>query len=197
MLRPKFLLCWNNGLLGFPKLFSISFQPLQGINGTHVGWFSSKWLQTQWLCYVIVVSVLNKKHSSLMVVWLKVGIGTWHHKGRKWGAEAVRETTPPHIPASNSTLLWSEHPAPVLAKRGESFLLTCPGPRCSPSPKNAMQWNYRKIVNRRHTVGGRIWWKIIKDVDFKSSTVTNSKPVEGFGKMLNVVVCKLFWTALK
>lgn len=97
MLRFKLLLCWNNGLLGLPKLFSISFYPLQGIKGTNVGWFSSKWLQKLWLCYVILGFVFNKKHSYLMVAWLKVGITPWHHKGRKWGAEPVRKTTHPSI----------------------------------------------------------------------------------------------------
>lgn len=48
----------------------------------------------------------------LMVVRFKVGITPWHHKDIKSGPEAVRQTTPPHIPASRSLLL-------SLANRGE------------------------------------------------------------------------------
>ena len=97
--------CW-----GFQSSSVSAFNLCRGINGTNVGWFPSKWQQKPRLCYVILVLVLNKKHSSLMAAWLKVGITTWHHKGRKWGAEAVRESTPPHVWASSSTWLWSEPP---------------------------------------------------------------------------------------
>lgn len=132
-----------------------------------------------------------------MVTWLKVGITTWHHKGRKWGVEAVGETTPPHIPASNSTPLWSENAASI-SKRGKSSLPAFPVPRCSQTSKNVICWNYVPLSISIVQYEEEVDEKLQKYVHFKPRRATNPEPVEGFRKMLNVKLCvncsELHWS---